>query len=119
MPVLLGGNPGEPPPPSEACSAQRERFVIGPGPDAGGSNQGKTGCVHVPVKSGTEAFPAVPPDLPSANCDCASTGIATIATTVILRMIVRCSGMTPPLVLRISQFYLDSTGRFAALNNTE
>src|SRR5262245_21146024 len=54
MPVVVAGRAAEPVAPAGRCSGQRERFVTGPGPEAGGSNHGKTGCVHVPEKSGTE-----------------------------------------------------------------
>ena len=40
---------------------QRDRFVTGPGPDAGGSNQGKDGWFHIPEKSGIGASPFVVP----------------------------------------------------------
>jgi hypothetical protein len=34
---------------------QRDLLVIGPGPDAGGSNHGKAGWFHAPLKSGIGA----------------------------------------------------------------
>ena len=40
---------------------QRDRFVTGPGPDAGGSNQGKDGWDHDRVKSGIDEAPLVAP----------------------------------------------------------
>ena len=40
------------------CCGQRDLFVTGPGPDAGGSNQGKDGCIQTPVNSGIDAAPA-------------------------------------------------------------
>src|SRR5882672_8727102 len=96
MPVVVAGNPGEPPAPSIFCSAQRERLVIGPGPDAGGSNHGKAGCCQVPVKSGTEAFAFALAGLPAGGGFCASAGIAAIAATVTRSGTLICSDMTPP-----------------------
>jgi hypothetical protein len=40
---------------------QRDLLVTGPGPVAGGSNQGKAGCVQTPVSSGIDATPFVRP----------------------------------------------------------
>jgi hypothetical protein len=47
--------------PPSVCGnwGQRDLFVTGPGPDAGGSNQGKAGCVHRPENSGIDALPFV------------------------------------------------------------
>jgi hypothetical protein len=38
---------------------QRDLFVTGPGPDAGGSNQGKDGWDHDRVKAGIDEVPLV------------------------------------------------------------
>src|SRR5262249_302858 len=43
------------------CCGQRDLFVTGPGPDAGGPNQGKAGCVPPQVNAGIDAAPFVAP----------------------------------------------------------
>src|SRR5579883_3117804 len=57
IPTLPGGSAAEPAEPPGRCSAQRDKFVIGPGPDAGGSYQGKAGWVQTCEKSGIDAPP--------------------------------------------------------------
>src|SRR6516164_10864249 len=47
----------EPAAPLGRCSGQRDKFVIGRGPDAGGSNHGNAGWFHTRVKSGIDAAP--------------------------------------------------------------
>src|SRR5689334_14078887 len=84
MPTLLGGKASEPPGPAGPCPSQRDKFLIGPGPDAGGSNQGKAGCVHVPEKFGIDTAPCFSPLAgPAAEGACARVGIvAGIVATV-------------------------------------
>src|SRR5882672_6562003 len=102
MPVVVAGNPGEPPAPSILCSAQRERLVIGPGPDTGGSNQGKEGCCHVPEKSGTEAVSFAPSDLSSNENVCESPGTESIANTATQNGSFGRNDMTPPICWRLA-----------------
>src|SRR6185369_15775281 len=97
MPLVVAGRPGEPPAPSVVWIAQRERLVIGPGPDAGGSNHGKEGCCQVPEKSGTETLLVVPAGLLSAERFCANVGIAVIAATVTQSRTLRYNDMIPPV----------------------
>src|SRR5258705_11676951 len=81
MPVLLGGSPAEPATPAGICSAQRDNLVIGPGPDAGGSNQGKTGGCHVPVKSGMDVGSVAPREGLPEKDGWATAGTTDIATS--------------------------------------
>jgi hypothetical protein len=61
---------------------QRDLLVTGPGPDAGGSNHGKAGCVQTPVKFGINAAPFVTPPAgpPPDAIVCPRTGVAIDAT---------------------------------------
>ena len=63
MPSTPAGSGGSAkvPEASNGRCGQRDKFVTGPGPDAGGSNQGKAGCVHTPVKFGGAAPSVVVP----------------------------------------------------------
>src|SRR5215472_9784303 len=79
MPTLLGGKAAEPAKPPGRCSAQRDKLVIGPGPDAGGSNQGKAGCVHTREKFGMDAALSLPAGAATEGV-CAMAGIAAAAT---------------------------------------
>src|SRR5262249_41023243 len=91
MPSLLGGKASEPPAPPGPCPAQRDRLVIGPGPDAGGSNQGKAGCVQTREKSGIDAAPRVWLTTgPAAVVVCAMAGIAATAAAATKRRKSRC-----------------------------
>src|SRR5262249_60986591 len=91
MPSLLGGRASEPPAPPGPCPAQRTRFVIGPGPDAGGSNEGKAGRVQTREKSGIDAAPRVWLTTgPAAVVVCAMAGIAATVATVTKRRKSRC-----------------------------
>jgi len=75
IPILLGGKASEPPTSARPCPAQRDKLVIGPGPEAGGSNQGKPGCVYARVKFGIDAALCV---LPAGVAEgvCPKAGIA-------------------------------------------
>src|SRR5579864_3498910 len=83
----------EPAAPLGRCSGQRDRFVIGPGPDAGGSNHGNAGWFHTPVKFGIDAAPcvAVTPGsaAPAAADDCVQAGHATAVANVTNRRTIR------------------------------
>jgi hypothetical protein len=74
---------------------QRDLFVTGPGPDAGGSNQGKAGCVQTPVNSGIDAEPFVTP-LAGPSPDamvCPKAGVAIAAVNAMNRRKLRCLRM--------------------------
>src|SRR3954467_15054452 len=91
MPTLLGGNCSEPPGPDGPCPAQRTRLVTGPGPDAGGSNQGNAGCVHTPAIFGIDTAPDVSlPPGPAAESVCAKAGIAAAVVTAASKRKARC-----------------------------
>src|SRR5207244_13619278 len=81
----------EPDKPEGRCSGQRDKLVIGPGPDSGGSNQGKAGCVHMREKSGIDAALCVSlPAGPAAEVGCAMAGIAAAVATATNRRNSRC-----------------------------
>src|SRR5215471_3837488 len=91
MPSLLGGKATEPLRPLGRCTGQRDKLVIGPGPEAGGSNQGKAGCVHTREKSGIAAALCVslPPD-PTVEGVCATAGNTAAAVIAANRREFRC-----------------------------
>src|SRR5262245_40655985 len=101
MPVVVAGKPADPASPFGICadSGQRERFVIGPGPDTGGSDQGEDGCCQTPVKSGRDAVSSVPPSLLSDVC--ASAGTAVIAMTATQSRALRWNDMASPHSFRV------------------
>src|SRR5215467_6003096 len=85
------------------CCGQRDLFVTGPGPDAGGSNQGKAGCVQTPVNSGIGAAPFVTP-LAGPLSDamvCPRAGIAVAAVNAMYKRKVHCLRMPtlPSIIL--------------------
>jgi hypothetical protein len=75
---LSAGDACEPLKPLGRCGP-RDRFVTGPGPDAGGSNQGRDGCAHTREKSGIEAAPCFV--LPAAG-DAVCAGADVVAANV-------------------------------------
>src|SRR5439155_6877796 len=91
MPTLPGGKASEPPGPAGPCPAQRDKLVIGPGPAAGGSNQGKAGWVHTREKSGIDAALWVSlPAGPAAGGVCAGAGVAATVANVTKARKIRC-----------------------------
>src|SRR5258708_5354478 len=62
---------------------RRDRFVTGPGPDAGGSKPGREGCHQTPEKSGMAAPWVAPLAAPAAGAVCPSAGVAAAAASVV------------------------------------
>src|SRR5205807_730425 len=59
-----------------------DRFVTGPGPDAGGSKPGRDGCHQTPEKSGMAAPWVAPLAAPAAGTACPNAGVAAAAANV-------------------------------------
>jgi hypothetical protein len=80
---------------SPGCCGQRDLFVTGPGPDAGGSNQGKPGCIQTLVKSGIEVAPSVSPlaGPPPGVTVCPRADVTTTAANAINARKFRCLRM--------------------------
>jgi hypothetical protein len=70
-------------------------FVTGPGPDAGGSNQGKAGCIQTPAKFGIEVAPFVSA-LADPSMVCSNAGVAVAAANAMNRTKFRCVRMPNP-----------------------
>jgi hypothetical protein len=74
---------------------QRDLLVTGPGPDAGGSNQGKAGCVQTPVSCGIDAalFVALLAGPPPEAVVCPKAGVAIAAANAMNERKFRCLRM--------------------------
>jgi hypothetical protein len=93
--VLERGDAGEPLKPLGRC-CPRDRFVTGPGPEAGGSNQGRDGCAHTREKSGIDATVSFAL-LAAGTAVCAGADVA--ATNVANSSNAHCIVMPPPIYL--------------------